>query len=159
MKKHIIIKGTLFSAFILLFTTLLLVSAGCTKCDDKGVKEPGVSEKISKKDADKKTGYRTMEVTVTAYCPCAICNTKKWAGMVSTGRKIKDILAEGYNIAAADPAVIPLGTKIVYDGAEYLVADTGSAIKGKRINILKKTHRETRDFGVKRNQTIKVYDK
>jgi len=158
MKKHVI-KGTLFAAFILLFTALLIVSTGCTKCDDKGVKEPVVSEQIKEKKSDKKTGYRTMEVTVTAYCPCTICNTKKWAGMVSTGRKIKDILAEGYNICAADPAVIPLRTKIAYDGLEYLVADTSSAIKGKRINILKKTHSKTTDFGVKRNQTIKIYDK
>ncbi len=95
-----------------------------------------------------------MNVTVYAYCPCAKCNTKKWKGMVSTGQKMKRLLAEGKNICAADPGVIPMGSIVTYNGRDYVVADTGRVIKGNTINILLNTHREVYAFGVKRDQTI-----
>ncbi len=96
----------------------------------------------------------TLTVTVYAYCPCAKCNTAKWKGMLATGHKMKRLLAEGKNICAADPAVIPMGAIVTYDGRDYIVADTGSRIKGNTINILFKTHREVNRFGVKKDQQI-----
>jgi 3D (Asp-Asp-Asp) domain-containing protein len=61
-------------------------------------------------------------------------------------------------IVAADPAVLPLGTRIqisgstVYDG-EYLVADTGAAVKGLHIDLYLSSRAEARQFGV---QTVRV---
>ncbi len=79
--------------------------------------------------------------------------------MVSTGKKMKDYISEGKNICAADPNVIPIGTSIIYNGVNYLVADTGGQIKGNTINILLKSHKEVYDFGIKRNQTITIEER
>ena len=54
-------------------------------------------------------------------------------------------------LIAADPTVLPLGTRVrVEAGAwsgEYLVADTGGAVKGRRIDIWTPTAREALQFG------------
>lgn len=88
------------------------------------------------------------EFTITAYCPCSIC-CGKWAdGITASG-----VPAEP-GVVAVDPSIIPLGTKIMIDGQEYLAADTGSSIKGKRIYIFYEGHNACNDFGV---QTADVY--
>jgi 3D (Asp-Asp-Asp) domain-containing protein len=54
-------------------------------------------------------------------------------------------------LIAADPRILPLGTRVrVEAGAfsgEYLVADTGGAVKGRRIDIWTPTAREAMRFG------------
>jgi 3D (Asp-Asp-Asp) domain-containing protein len=56
---------------------------------------------------------------------------------------------------AADPAVLPLGSRIHVTGAgsytgEYTVADTGTAVKGRHIDIYMPTHAEAKKFGKRR---------
>ena len=59
---------------------------------------------------------------------------------------------------AADPAVLPLGTRIRitgtrgYDG-NYLVTDTGAAVKGNRIDLYVPSRAEAKRFGTK---TVRV---
>lgn len=60
-------------------------------------------------------------------------------------------------IVAADPRVLPLGTRInlnagSYSGS-YLVADTGGAIKGRKLDIWIASCSEARRFG---RRTVKV---
>jgi 3D (Asp-Asp-Asp) domain-containing protein len=61
-------------------------------------------------------------------------------------------------IVAADPSVLPLGTRIwitgagAYDGS-YLVTDTGGAVKGRRIDLYVRSAAEARRFGTK---TVRV---
>lgn len=54
-------------------------------------------------------------------------------------------------IVAADPRVLPLGSKIRVEAGrysgDYLVADTGGAVKGKKIDIWIPTSREAMRFG------------
>ena len=54
-------------------------------------------------------------------------------------------------LIAADPSVLPLGTRVRLDAGswsgEYLVADTGGAVKGRRIDIWTPTTREALQFG------------
>jgi 3D (Asp-Asp-Asp) domain-containing protein len=54
-------------------------------------------------------------------------------------------------LIAADPRILPLGTRVRVDGGnfsgEYLVADTGGAVKGRRIDIWTPTSREALRFG------------
>ena len=54
-------------------------------------------------------------------------------------------------LIAADPRVLPLGTRVRLDAGawsgEYLVADTGGAIKGRKIDIWTPTSREALQFG------------
>jgi 3D (Asp-Asp-Asp) domain-containing protein len=60
-------------------------------------------------------------------------------------------------IIAADPKVLPLGSRVhVEAGAwsgEYLVADTGSAIRGRKIDIWTPSTREAMRFG---RRTVKL---
>ena len=54
-------------------------------------------------------------------------------------------------LIAADPRVLPLGTRVRLEAGawsgEYLVADTGGAVRGKRIDIWTPTSREAFRFG------------
>src|SRR5271157_5104479 len=85
---------------------------------------------------------------MTAYCPFSCCNDQ-FAGMLSNGEKMSRY--RGINIIAVDPKFIPYGIHILYNGKEYVALDCGGAIKGKHIDILFPTHKETVKFGVKKN--------
>ncbi len=54
-------------------------------------------------------------------------------------------------LIAADPTVLPLGTRVRVEAGsfsgEYVVADTGGAVKGHRIDIWTPTPREAMQFG------------
>jgi hypothetical protein len=54
-------------------------------------------------------------------------------------------------LIAADPSVLPLGSRVRVEAGswsgEYLVADTGGAVKGRRIDIWTPTTREAMQFG------------
>lgn len=100
--------------------------------------------------------YKTMRnFTVTAYCPGPCCNGK-WAGMTASGKSIKYYQDKNINIIAVDPEVIPLGSKIYYNLKIYTAVDTGTKIKGRRLDIFLPTHKETEIFGVKKKQKIKL---
>jgi 3D (Asp-Asp-Asp) domain-containing protein len=60
-------------------------------------------------------------------------------------------------IIAADPRILPLGSRVHlhagnYTG-EYLVADTGGAIRGRRIDVWIPSSREAMRFG---RRTVKL---
>jgi 3D (Asp-Asp-Asp) domain-containing protein len=72
-------------------------------------------------------------------------------GKTASGR----IVSRG--LIAADPRVLPLGSRVRLDhpgySGEYLVADTGGKIRGKRIDIWIPTSREAMRFG---RRTVKL---
>lgn len=92
--------------------------------------------------------------TITAYCPCKICNGK-WVGKLATGDNMYTMM-KGRNIIAVDPKVIPLGSIIFWNKKYYFALDTGGKIKRKRLDVLLKTHKKAMKFGVKYKQTIWV---
>jgi 3D (Asp-Asp-Asp) domain-containing protein len=57
----------------------------------------------------------------------------------------------GRGLIAADPSVLPLGTRVRVEAGsfsgEYVVADTGGSVKGRRIDIWTPTAREALQFG------------
>lgn len=74
--------------------------------------------------------------TATAYC---------LKGRTATGGSVRR------GIVAADPRVLPLGTRITlsagaYSGS-YVVADTGGAVKGRKLDIWVPNCSEARRFG------------
>ena len=72
-------------------------------------------------------------------------------GITASGAKVK----ENHTIAV-DPNVIPLGTYVYIEGIGIRKAeDTGSAIKGKKIDVYIPELDEALEFGVKKN--VKVY--
>lgn len=82
----------------------------------------------------------------TAYCGCRKCNGK-WTGYpTASGTK----MVQGRTIAV-DPRDIPLGSKVsIEDMGEYVAEDTGSAIKGNRVDIYFDSHKEALEFGRQR---------
>jgi len=73
------------------------------------------------------------------------------SGKTASGKRVSK------GLIAADPRVLPLGTRVrldagVYSG-EYLVADTGGAVRGKRIDIWTPSGREAMRFG---RRTVKL---
>ena len=80
---------------------------------------------------------------ITAYCNCSKCCGKWAGGPTASGAMPK----EGRTIAV-DKRVIPLGTEVVINGHTYIAEDTGSAIKGNRIDMYYNSHSEALDFGV-----------
>jgi uncharacterized protein YabE (DUF348 family)/3D (Asp-Asp-Asp) domain-containing protein len=57
---------------------------------------------------------------------------------------------EGYSTIAVDPKVIPMGTKLYVDGYGFAIAaDTGSAIKGNKIDVFFNSYKEACNWGVK----------
>lgn len=83
------------------------------------------------------------EFEATAYCACPKC-CGKWAdGITASGTK-----ATAKRTIAVDSNIIPLGSKVEIEGiGTYIAEDTGSAIKGKIIDIYFDTHEEALKFG------------
>ena len=102
-----------------------------------------------------RAGTEMRGFTITAYCPGSCCNGI-WAGLTATGKSIDYYTKRKINIAAVDPDVILMGTLFAYGGKEYLAVDIGGKIRGKRIDLLMLSHRETYQFGVKKNQSILI---
>jgi len=73
----------------------------------------------------------------------------------ATAYSLRGRTASGKPVArgliAADPRVLPLGTRVRIDAGdfsgEYIVADTGGAVRGRRIDIWTPTAREAMRFG------------
>jgi 3D (Asp-Asp-Asp) domain-containing protein len=67
-------------------------------------------------------------------------------------------LRTGQGAVAVDPSIIPLGTRLYIDGYGLAIAaDTGGAIKGRRIDLGFDTLREARRFG-RRKVTVYILD-
>lgn len=85
--------------------------------------------------------------TVTAYCCCKECCGKEPThpayGITKSGTKA----TEGRTIAV-DPTVIPLGSTVYLNDTSYIAEDTGSAIKGKKIDLFINDHQRAKIFGV-----------
>src|SRR3954468_23089852 len=78
----------------------------------------------------------SMRVTATAYCD---------HGTTQSGTKTRP------GIVAADPRVLPVGSVLrILDGPHagvYTVMDTGSAVKGRRIDIFMPSCANAEQFG------------
>lgn len=83
------------------------------------------------------------------------------ASYVATAYSLRGRTASGRPVAkgliAADPRHLPLGSRVrleagAYSG-EYLVADTGSMVRGRRIDIWTPSSREAMRFG---RRTVKL---
>lgn len=61
----------------------------------------------------------------------------------------------GYSTISVDPRIIPLGTKVYVEGYGLAIAeDTGSAVKGNKIDIFVNSYYEAMRWGVK---TLNIY--
>ncbi len=79
----------------------------------------------------------------TAYCPCYQCS-EGWGRQTSSGA-----LATANLTVAVDKRVIPMGSRLLINGQEYVAQDVGGGVKGNHIDIYFNTHGETRQHGVR----------
>jgi len=82
------------------------------------------------------------------------------ATATSTTGITKSGLTTTEGLVAADPSVLPLGSRIRVSGAGsysgvYTVADTGAKVKGRKIDLYVPTAAEAKQFG-KRTVTVRV---
>lgn len=103
--------------------------------------------------------FKAVEVTATGYY-AGIESTGKTPGhpeygVTYSGLKVtRDVAA--FSTIAADPAVFPIGTVLYIPGYGYgVVADTGGAIKGRRIDLYFETKDQVyREWG---KRTLNVF--
>ncbi|WP_297416850.1 3D domain-containing protein [Clostridium sp.] len=89
-----------------------------------------------------------------------ICSATAYSGGWGTSSGRKPVRVEGgLSTIAVDPSVIPLGSKVYIEGYGYAVAaDTGTAIKGNKIDLYFNSYRESCEWGLRQVQlTIIAY--
>ncbi len=87
-----------------------------------------------------------MTMEATAYLP----TDGDGYGITATG------IPATYGVAAVDPAIIPLGSRLYIPGyGEAIAADTGGAIYGYRIDLCMESYSECMNFG-RRDVTVYV---
>jgi len=92
---------------------------------------------------------KVLVMEATAYSPEEA--KPSWGDPYSTAIGLR----AGYGVVAVDPKVIPLKTRLYIEGYGYAIAgDTGSAIKGMRIDLGFETAEECIEFG---RRKVKVY--
>lgn len=86
---------------------------------------------------------------LTAYCNCSKC-CGKWAG----GATASGVMPTANHTIAVDTNLIPFGTVVMINGNTYVAEDTGSAIKGNKIDIYFDSHQEAMNFGVQYSEVF-----
>lgn len=88
--------------------------------------------------------------TVTHYCGCSKCCGTYSGGSESVAYGASGKRLEVFVSVAVDPSVIPLGT-VLHDaeGRLYRAEDTGSGIKGNRIDLFVGDHQEAINMGIR----------
>ena len=90
------------------------------------------------------------EYTIVAYCAEQYPHICGGNPATASGEPV----TPGVTVAA-DPAVLPLGTRVYIDGiGERVVQDTGGAIQGRKIDLAVESHQEAVEFSRK---TAKIY--
>jgi len=91
---------------------------------------------------------RMLNMTATAYAPGPLDNGK-WNNLTYMGGTVKQ------GVAAVDPTVIPMGSKLWVEGyGEAIAEDQGSAIKGNRIDLAFNDRNDALEYGI---QDRKIY--
>lgn len=105
------------------------------------------------KETDNKNAINLEQFRITVYTP--YCDGGVWGYTTSTGVKSTHL-----KTCAVDPKIIPLGSELNINGLTLKAVDTGSAVKGKKIDIFfdgtKKEAREwiSNEFGEYHNVTL-----
>lgn len=102
------------------------------------------------------------EYTLTAYCSCPICCgiwSEQHPSRIGTDYKQtthSGMHPEAGRTVAADWDVLPAGTQVAINGTIYTVEDTGSAVKGKHIDIYFDNHEEAKAFGLQYEEVYRI---
>ncbi len=119
------------------------------------------SKKETTQDLSGVAGKSDLEKPAVAEVASAAKALEPAAAYVATAYSLRGRTASGRMVTrgliAADPRILPLGTRVRLDHpgytGEYLVADTGGAIRGRRIDIWTPSTGEAMRFG---RRTVKL---
>ncbi|TBL80891.1 LysM peptidoglycan-binding domain-containing protein [Paenibacillus thalictri] len=116
---------------------------------------PQPDENIGLPPGDAPVVSRVLSSTLTAYT-AGIESTGKTAAHPDYGITYSGSRAEEGRTIAVDPKIIPIGATVYIEGIGIRKAeDTGSAIRGSRIDLFMNDVGQAREFGVKKN--VKVF--
>lgn len=120
-----------------------------TKDENKTMDVNSQKNEIKAQDNSSENWVYLGTFASTAYCSCRKC-CGKWSGGPTASGK----MPQAGRTIAVDPKVIPLGSQVKINGNIYTAEDTGSAIKGKKIDIYYNSHSEALNWG---RRSIEVY--
>jgi 3D (Asp-Asp-Asp) domain-containing protein len=149
LKVYSIVSGSALIASALLTCSLIFpsrtISAETVPAQTQQQATPAISFKGNL--GEKIAAEEVYVVPPTSY----VATAYSLRGRTASGRPV----AKG--LIAADPRHLPLGSRVRLDAGtysgEYLVADTGSMVRGRRIDIWTPTSREAMRFG---RRTVKL---
>ena len=95
--------------------------------------------------------------TCTGYCACTICCGANAEGITASGVKVH-YDEDGETTCAVDPSVIPLDSLLMIDGKYYRAEDTGSAVKGKIVDLYFESHDAASAYGSQKHEVFIVYE-
>ncbi|MDQ1707554.1 MAG: hypothetical protein QOJ88_765 [Pyrinomonadaceae bacterium] len=152
--KSFVSRSAIIAA--LLFVSLIVFSAQTSIAETllfpfQAIKQESKQNPAGKAESDEATAdVRTEEkavVSATAY----VATAYSLRGRTASGRMVSR------GLIAADPRILPLGSRVRVDhpgySGEYLVADTGGAIRGRHIDIWTPSSSEAMRFG---KRTVKL---
>ncbi|RHW33968.1 LysM peptidoglycan-binding domain-containing protein [Lysinibacillus yapensis] len=109
-----------------------------------GVSTTRASESAAQTAPSTSTNSKELIMQATAYtASCEGCS-----GVTATGINLKQ--NPNAKVISVDPSVIPLGSKVYVEGyGEAIAGDTGSAIKGNKIDVFIPSKQAAINYGVK----------
>jgi 3D (Asp-Asp-Asp) domain-containing protein len=165
MKK---LKRAIFIFIIILIANTITTNGvqviGCSPYPTDGILQP-LKKIIKPSRGDRTPDYILVKATAydLGYASCGKKQNHPAYGITASGFSLKGMYWETDKYIAVDPKVIPLGSFVeiifqteyhsIYSGV-YKAVDTGSAIKGKRIDVFigdfkqNKSSQEALDFGI-----------
>jgi 3D (Asp-Asp-Asp) domain-containing protein len=158
LKVYSIFSGSALIAAALL-TSSLLFSTRTLSAETVSSPETSQTQQVASKSAAEAAAPVAVELPSTGDIGERIATEEAYVvaptPYVATAYSLRGRTASGQmvskGIIAADPRFLPLGSRVrlqagAYSG-EYLVADTGSMVRGRRIDIWTPTSREAMHFG------------
>jgi len=153
ISRSVIIASSLLTALIVFSATPSIADSPLSQVRPRKVESQpsAVEAKAEPLDATA-TRSRTVEESkpLTPASPY-VATAYSLRGRTASGRMVSR------GLIAADPSVLPLGSRVRLDhpgySGEYLVADTGGAIRGRRIDIWTPSTSEAMRFG---RRTVKL---
>jgi len=151
ISRGVIIASSLLVGLIVFSATPSIADSPLSKSPQKETKQ-NPAEALGKFEpaAPTTAGRAAEEPALVAGSPY-VATAYSLRGRTASGRMVSR------GLIAADPSVLPLGSRVRLEhpgySGEYLVADTGGAIRGRRIDIWTPSTSEAMRFG---RRTVKL---
>jgi len=151
--RSAIIASSLLAGLIVFSATPSIADSPLSKSQAQKETKQNPAEALGKFDpttTDGTAGKTAEEPGLAAASPY-VATAYSLRGRTASGRMVTR------GLIAADPSILPLGSRVRLEhpgySGEYLVADTGGAIRGRRIDIWTPSTSEAMRFG---RRTVKL---